>query len=64
MMRWPESKFARHFVLKGLNIRREKLYHLTALSTDHVIVVFVIIMVLVIRAIVAKSNLARKPGLG
>jgi len=53
-----KTKVVRHLILQGLDLRREKLYDLAALCTDHVIMVGVIVMMFVIGLIVAKSDLA------
>src|SRR5687768_6830686 len=64
VMRRTESKFVRHFILQIFNVSREELDHLSALGTDHVIVMLMIVVVLVISLVIAKSNLAGESGLG
>jgi hypothetical protein len=64
MMRRPKPKFVCHLVLKSLDVRREELDHLPALSTDHVIVMLVIVMMLVIGLVVAEAYFTSKSRLG
>ena len=60
----PKAKVARHLILKVLNIGREKFDHFATLGTDHMIVMFVIIMMLVVGLVVAESDLACQAGFG
>ena len=59
-----KAKVARHLILQVLDVGRKKLDDLAALSTDHMVVVFVIVMMLVIGLVIAKSDLTRQAGLG
>lgn len=63
-MRGPEPKALRHFILQFLDRRRKKFDHLTALGADHMIMMFVIVMMLVIGLIVPKSHFPGETGLG
>src|SRR4051794_5618033 len=62
-MSWLKSEVVRHLVLQRLDIRREKLDHLAAFGADHVVVMLVIVMMLVIGLVVAKTHFAGEPGL-
>ena len=57
-----ETEVVRHLVLKLLNVRRKEFNDAPALGADHVIVVFVIIVVLVICLVVPESDLAGEAG--
>ncbi len=59
-----KAEVACHLILKVLNIRREKFDHFSAFGTDHMVVMFVIVMMFVVSLIVAKSDLASQSGLG
>jgi len=59
-----KSKVVCHLVLQRLDLCRIELDHLTAISADHVVMVFVIKMMLVICFIVAESHLAGETGFG
>ena len=63
-MRRTKPEAARHFVLKGFDIRRKELDDRPALGAYHVVVMLVVVMVLVIRLVVAKTDFPRKAGLG
>src|SRR5687768_11365005 len=58
VMRGAKFKLLRHLILKVLDRRRKELDHLTALRADHVIVMLMIVMMLVIRFVIAKADLA------
>lgn len=53
-----------HTFLKPLDLRRNKFNDVTALGTNHMIVVLVIVMMLKVRLVVTKTNLACEAGLG
>ena len=51
-----------HGILQRFELSRKELDDLATLRTDHVIVMLVFVVVLVVRAAVAKANLARQAG--
>ena len=51
-----KTKVVRHLVLQRFNIGREKLDHLAAFRADHMIMMLVIVMMLVVGFVVAKTN--------
>src|SRR5215510_3073261 len=53
-----------HFVLDCFQFRRVELDDLSALRADHVVVMFMLVIMFVVRATVAEAGLARKPSLG
>ena len=59
-----ESKVARHLVLKRLDVCRKELDHLTAIGTDHVIVMLVVVMMFVVGLVIAEPDLACEACLG
>ena len=59
-----ETMLSRHRVLQRFEFRRKEFDYLAALRTDHVIVVLVFVIVFVVRASVAETNLARESGFG
>lgn len=64
MMRWAELEFVRHLILKLFYLRRIKLDYLSALGTDHVIVMLMFEMMLIIGSVIAETYLARESGIG
>ena len=58
----PETKVVRHLVLQRLDLCRIELDHFTAASTDHMIVVLVVVMMFVVCPVVAEPGLASKTG--
>ena len=62
-MSWLKSEVACHLVLQLLDGGRKELDDLAALGADHVVMVLVIIMMLVIGLVVAKSYLASEASL-
>lgn len=63
-MRWFEPETTCHLILHLFNAGRKELDDFSALRADHVIVMFVVVMVLVIRFAVAKANLAGESRFG
>ena len=59
-----KPEVACHLILKILDLLREKLDDKAAFGTDHVIVMFVIVMVLVISPVIPEADLARESCLG
>jgi len=57
-----KAEVARHLILEFLDVRRKEFDHLSTFSADHMIVMFVIVMMLVVGFIVTKTNLAGEPG--
>ena len=57
-----KSMLGGHCILNCFEFRRIKLYDLVAFRANHVVVMFVFVVVLVMRATVAKANLARQSG--
>ena len=55
-----EAMLSRHRVLKRFKFRRKEFNNLTALGTDHVIVVLMFVVVFVVSASVAEANFARE----
>ena len=53
-----------HGVLKSFKFSRKELDDLAALGADHVIVVLMFVVVLVVRASIAKTNFARETRFG
>ncbi len=64
MMSRLKAKAYGHLILQLLYVGRKELDHLAAIGADHMIVVFVIVMVFVVGLAVAETNLTRKAGLG
>jgi len=62
MMRKLETVLLGDAVLKFLDLLRKKFNHLTARSTDQMVMMFVVVMVLVIGLVVAKTNFSSQPG--
>jgi hypothetical protein len=58
-----ESMFRSHCVLDRFEFGRKEFDDLSAFGADHVIVVLVFVVVFVVRAAVAKTNLARQAGI-
>lgn len=59
-----KAKLVRHLILQLFDVGRKELDYLTAMRADHMIVMFVIVVVLVVSLVVAKSYLACQAGLG
>lgn len=59
-----EPEFARHLILQSFDLSRKKFDHLATLSADHVVMMFVIVMMFVVCLVVTESNFAGKAGLG
>lgn len=55
-MRRAEAEFVRHFVLHFFDLFREKFNNMPAFRADHVVMMFVIIMMLVICPVIAEPN--------
>ena len=53
-----------HSILNSFELGGVKLYDLTTLYADHVVVVLVFVVVLVMRAPIAEANLARQSRFG
>lgn len=58
-----ETEVACHLILKVFDIGREKLDHFPTLGTDHVVVMFVVVMVFVVGLVVPEPNFSCKAGL-
>ena len=63
VMRRQKSKVSRHLVLQGFDLRRKKLQYFSASRADHMIVMLMIVMMLEISLVIAKSNHSGKAGL-
>ena len=59
-----EAMLGGHGVLERFQFSRKELDDLATLGADHVIVMFVFIVMFVMRATIAKTNLPRQPGFG
>ena len=59
-----ETMLSRHRVLQRFEFRRKEFDYLAALRTDHVIVMLTFVIMFVMRAAVAKTNLARESRFG
>lgn len=62
MVRGAKIEFLGHFLLKVLDRLREEFDHPPALRADHMVVMFVVIVMLKIRLVIAKSNLSGESG--
>lgn len=63
-MRRTKSKSFCHLVLEIFDLLRKELDHPTANSADHMIVMFMVIMMLVICLVVAESHFAGQSSFG
>lgn len=59
-----EPELSRHLILQLLDVGREELDHLAAVRADHMVVMFVVVMMLVVSLVVAKPDLSGQPSLG
>lgn len=62
-MCWLKSEVARHLVLEIFDLRTKELDDPSALKADHMVMMFVIVMVLVVCSVVPESHLAGKTSL-
>ena len=58
-----KSMLGGHRILNCFEFRRIKLDDLVAFRANHVVVMFVFVVVLVMRATIAEANLAREAGI-
>jgi hypothetical protein len=64
MMRKLEPKFVRHLFLQDLDLFGYEFNDLTALGTDHVIMMLVIKVMFVVSLVISEADLSGQPGLG
>ena len=64
MMRRAETELIGHLILQILNVLRKEFDHLTALCTDHVVVMRMIVVMLVISLVVTESDLTGQARFG
>ncbi len=63
-MSWPETEFGCHLILQILDLGGKKLDDRSAFGADHVVVMFVIVMMLVVCPVVTETNFSCKSRLG
>ena len=63
-MRKLESEFVCHLFLQGLDLCRNKFDHLAAFSAYHMIVMLMLKVMLIVRLVIPKTDLARETCLG
>jgi len=62
MLRQLKSMLRRHCILNRLELRRIEFDDFAALGTDHVVVMLMLVVVLVMRAAIAKPHLTSQAG--